>query len=1138
MPTARITIGDGMSTASGIPGPSSPHHEPIFASGGEVGLVMQRLAWHLTPLGAPEHWQPHLKSALSMCLECPVPMAIYWGTELTLLHNDAFRTILGVKYPTSLGKPAREVFPELWHLIQGDFTRVMAAGEAVRYEDQQLPMQRMGFVEEGYFTYSFSPIRGDHGQIEGTFVVATDMTYRVLGERRTRLLQDISQRTASAVDEGAACDAALAVLGSAAADAPFALIYRLDATRREAHLHGTAGLQDHPLLRPERIDLSHNDGVPWQFEAVREGEPLLVADMERWLGKGLLGPWPERPKQALVLPLRPAGLGSEIGIMILGISSRLIFDGAYRSFFDIAVLHVARAIANARSLELERQRAEQLAEIDRAKTTFFSNISHEFRTPLTLLLGPLEDAVTGQATLTSGDLLRAHRNALRLLKLVNTLLEFTRIEAGRVQADYRPVAIAALTAELASMFRSATARAGLDLIVETVEPDRTVYIDRDMWEKIVLNLLSNAFKYTLRGSIALRLAGIGDHVQLQVQDTGIGIADHEVPHIFERFHRVENAQGRTLEGSGIGLALVQELVRLHGGTIHVTSALGLGSSFTVRLPLGREHLPVDLVNTEDRTTPWTSSALSFVEEALRWLPDRDAGVEIAGTPSTSPSTDRFVRSRTLPQPELARVLIADDNGDMRSYLRTILGGTFAVTMVADGMAAWNAIQRDIPDLVLTDVMMPQLDGFGLLQKIRSSESTRSIPVILLSARAGEEARLEGLQAGADDYLVKPFNARELFARVHAQIALMRLRREAFERERRLEQEKRIVNERAAAVLEYMRDGYCAVDGDFRIIAINPAARQSYRKLSGDLIGVRLWDVVPGLEEHDAGITYHAMVVDRIARSFVTFFDSRWFDVHAMPTDEGGIAIFFHDITSMKDMEANLAQRNRDLERSNADLTHFASIASHDLQEPLRMISTYLDMLFIRYATSFDERATAYKNVIMSGAGRMRALISSILNYSSIDKKRLHRISISSSIPINDSIKNLETTIRESSASISLPGEYPTITADCALLTQLFQNLISNAIKFCDDAPKVSISVREDASSHIFSITDNGIGIPPDSLERVFEIFQRLPTAKPIDGTGIGLASCRRIIELHHGRIWVESKLGQGSRFLVSIPKIP
>jgi PAS domain S-box-containing protein len=254
-----------------------------------------------------------------------------------------------------------------------------------------------------------------------------------------------------------------------------------------------------------------------------------------------------------------------------------------------------RAEQNQRALEVERRRVEALAEIDRAKTQFFANISHEFRTPLTLMLGPLEDmkrdaadAVALTPHYAQVDLV--HRNGLRLLKLVNTLLDFSRIEAGRVQALYEPTDLAQLTADIASEFRSAIEKAGLRLVVNAPAPAEPAYVDREMWEKIVLNLLSNAFKFTFEGTIEVSLRQKSGKFQLAITDTGTGIPPDELPRLFERFHRVEGAKGRTYEGSGIGLALVQELARLHGGIVTVESEYGKGSTFRVSIPAGKSHL--------------------------------------------------------------------------------------------------------------------------------------------------------------------------------------------------------------------------------------------------------------------------------------------------------------------------------------------------------------------------------------------------------------------------------------------------------------------------------------------------------------------------------------------------------------------
>ncbi|HEX4114054.1 MAG TPA: ATP-binding protein [Stellaceae bacterium] len=419
--------------------------------------------------------------------------------------------------------------------------------------------------------------------------------------------------------------------------------------------------------------------------------------------------------------------------------------------------------------EIARQR-EELAKLDELKTAFFANISHEFRTPLTLMLGPIEDALDDGAERLGPRqrerIAMVQRNGLRLQKLVNTLLDFSRVEAGRIQAVYQATDLAALTQDLASSFRAACEKAGLSLAIETARLAEPVFVDREMWEKIVLNLVSNAFKFTLVGGIEISLGAADGEAVLRVRDTGTGIPEKELPLIFERFHRVEGAQGRTHEGTGIGLALVQELVKLHKGSIAVESTLGRGTVFTVRVPFGSAHLPpvqVDAARTQASTATRTDA---FVSEALRWLPDGIVGDGVDAASFPPPPTPDAVR---------ARVVLADDNADMRDYLSRLLAPRYDVAAVADGEAALAAAARLRPDLVLTDIMMPRVDGFALLQRLRADPALREIPVILLSARAGEEAKIEGIEAGADDYLVKPFNARELLARVASNIELAHAR---------------------------------------------------------------------------------------------------------------------------------------------------------------------------------------------------------------------------------------------------------------------------------------------------------------------------------------------------------------------------
>ncbi|OAI26475.1 response regulator [Methylomonas koyamae] len=442
----------------------------------------------------------------------------------------------------------------------------------------------------------------------------------------------------------------------------------------------------------------------------------------------------------------------------------------------------ASAELKAANQELSRLYVKTL-ELDELKTRFFANVSHEFRTPLSLMLGPLEEllarfAPQGQSPAASEyeQLSLVHRNALRLLKLVNSLLDFSRIEAGRMEAAYEATDLAAYTAELASLFRSAADKAGLRLTISCPALPEPVYVDRQMWEKIVLNLLSNAYKHTFAGEIEVALRWRGTAVELAVRDTGVDIAPDQLGQVFDRFHRVPNVRSRSHEGSGIGLALVQELVRLHGGEVGVTSTPGVGSIFSVTILTGTAHLPAEQLRPSQTAQAHPLGADFFAEEALRW----ELGTEHEHDNGQQTGTDNSPEFNSAIS---AHIVVADDNADMRGYVARLLRKQgYAVTAVRDGLAALAAVRQRRPDLVLTDIMMPGLDGIGLLSALREDRDTSTIPVILLSARAGEEERIQGLRHNADGYLTKPFGARDLLAHVGACLEISRLRNQEADRE--------------------------------------------------------------------------------------------------------------------------------------------------------------------------------------------------------------------------------------------------------------------------------------------------------------------------------------------------------------------
>jgi signal transduction histidine kinase/FixJ family two-component response regulator len=647
----------------------------------------------------------------------------------------------------------------VWSAIAPAFERVSAGG-TFAIDDWLVPLDRNGYLENCWFTLSYSPIRDESGGVGGLLAVVVETTGRVESERRLATLRELARRAADARTPDQASVSAAEVFAGNSIDVPFAMIYLLDRDGTAARRVSAVGIPPGHPATPERVELTTPSNDAWPLsEVLTTGRTVIRSEVPGRLPALPGGPYDEHTHTVVLLPLSRPGVDHPYGVLVVGVSPRRALDDRYRDFFELAADHIATAISNTVALEEAQRRADALAEIDRVKTAFFSNVSHEFRTPLTLMLGPSEDLLAGKHGPLS-ETQRAHvdmvrRNARRLLKLVNGLLDFSRIEAGRTQASYTETDLAQLTRELAGSFRSAIESAGLDYQVNCQPIDRPVYVDREMWEKIVLNLLSNAFKFTFEGSIRVELRQRDHHVELTVQDTGVGIPEAELRRVFERFHRVEGTRARTHEGSGIGLALTDELVRLHGGTITATSGVDQGSVFAVQIPIGRAHLPADRIGAVPSLASTAVGTAPFIDEAMRWLPELAAKDE---------------RARE-------RILVVDDNADMRDYLRRLLND-WDVETATDGPSALEAARAAPPDLVLTDVMMPGLDGFALLQALRSDASTAGVPVLMVSARAGEEERVSGLAAGADDYLTKPFTARALTARVRSLLALTQARREA------------------------------------------------------------------------------------------------------------------------------------------------------------------------------------------------------------------------------------------------------------------------------------------------------------------------------------------------------------------------
>ncbi|HZD88060.1 MAG TPA: ATP-binding protein, partial [Gaiellaceae bacterium] len=790
-------------------------------------------------------------------------------------------------------------------------------------------------------------------------------------------------------------------------------------------------------------------------------------------------------------------------------------DAEYVAFLKLVARQIAGAVVDARAYEEERRRADALAELDRAKTLFFTNVSHELRTPLTLILSPLEellaqpDAADPEERRSRLELIR--RNALRLLRLVNALLDFSRAEAGRIEALFEPTDLAAVTHDLAAAFRSAVDAAGLRLVVDCAPLPEPVYVDRDAWEKIVLNLLSNALKFTFEGEIALSLAAAEGSVELQVRDTGVGIPPGELPHLFERFHRVRGVRSRSHEGSGIGLALVRELVELHGGTVAVESALGAGTAFRVRVPLGSRHLPSDRIGAGDVGAPRGLGAAPYVEEALRWLPD--------ATPvepqEELPLRDDVVREAGAPLRAEARILVADDNADMRDYLARLLRRHWTVDTAADGEEALAAARCAPPDLVLSDVMMPGLDGFELLRALRSDPTTRSVPVVLVSARAGAESAVEGLEAGADDYLVKPFSARELIARVRTNLELSALRVE-------LATLGAVTEERARAerVLASLPEAIAAVGGGV-VELWNPAAEQVTGLPAAYAVGRPIEDVLPGwhelaerLAERPGQATAHPL--ELAGRE-------RWLSFVSSPHGEWTV-LAFRDVTGA-----------RALEQARNDLV---TTISHELRTPVSSIYGAATTLARTDLTLDEELRRRLTTTLHAETERLARVVESFATVSALDADEDRRRRHCDVAPL---VERVLARGRERCPAARLaariPDGCPPLPADPEKLEQVLDVLVDNGVRYSGPVAEVDLAYEPGEVRGRFSVRDNGIGIPPEHHARIGEKFFRVdPELRGgVSGLGLGLYVATRLVELMDGKLWFESAPGNGSTFYVELP---
>ncbi len=1091
-----------------------------------MGALARALDWSQTRVGPVDAWPQSLHTAVSILLESKFPMLLCWGPEFVQFYNDPFRPILGLSKHPALGRSSKETFAEAWHIIGPLFDQVMQ-GNAVGFDDMLVPLDRNGFLEECYFLYSYSPIRDESGGVGGVLVTCTETTARVLAERRLVTLRDLASQAPHARDEETAWRHASQVLAANAADLPFSAIYALDDGGRDA----TVVWASSGAMAPHRIR-ADDVGAAWPlFQAAASASPVIVDDVRRRFGENSGLTCPETIQTATVLPITRPGLPQPYGFLVAGVSPRLALDDKYRDFLTLVGEQMASSIANARGYEEERHRTQALMELDRQKTAFFSNVSHEFRTPLTLLLAPLEQAMSHSSkTLGQGDVELVHRNAARLLRLVNTLLDFSRIEAGRARLTLEATDLSVLTRELASTFKSLMEQAGLEFDIDCPPVTPPVLVDRGMWEQIVLNLLSNAFKFTLHGMVGIRLCELADRIELSVCDTGAGIPAADVPRVFDRFHRVPGTRARTFEGSGIGLALVRELVHMHDGEIAVTSVEGRGSTFTVTMP--RRAVAPSASAGPVATAVSATAALPYIEEARRW----DGHTE-----SPAPAANNESPAGTAAHPP-ARILVVDDNLDMREYLIRLLADEWTVDVAGNGREALQQMAVTRPDLIVTDVMMPDLDGTQLLREIRRSPSTRLIPVLMLSARSGEESRIEGLAEGADDYIVKPFSARELVARVRTQLEMSRLRRETAARNDRL---LTLINTAPAAIAVVRGPNHVyelANDRYLRLVGRGDIVGTPGREALPELVAQGIWDLFDRIYASGEPYVAHEFRVelDRLGSGTL---DEGFFDFALQPLKDirgatEGILIHAVELTEQVTARRDVDDARRAAEAANRAKDEFLAMLGHELRNPLAPILTALQLMTLRG----DSGALEERAVIERQVRHVVRLVDDLLDVSRIARGKIDLKSecvefaaivakaLEMTAPVLEQ-KHQRLEIDVAPAGLAVEG-------DPTRLQQVVFNLLNNAAKYTEAHGCISVTATHCGETIELRVRDSGIGIDSVMLPHIFDLFvqdhQAIDRAQ--GGLGLGLAIVRNLVELHGGRVSATSAgRGHGSEFVVSLP---
>lgn len=1076
-----------------------------LVGGGKMGELILSMDWSKNTLGPIEKWPQSLKTAVSLCLSSTFPINIVWGPEHIQIYNDAYRPICGSLHPASMGSKFKECWASALPVVGSAFDSAFN-GKGTYIPNQRMFLERYGYLEESFMTFSFSPIRDESGNVGGIFHPISESTEKMLSSRRTQAIKDLGSQIAKAKSLPELYQFTKELAPVLEFDLPF-LIFA-----EENKIMDSYGLEKAPaLLNPEK----------WILDKTTDFS--IVKDLETIFGPYQSSIYEKAPSIAIKIPIYSPGSEKPTLTMIAGVSSARELDNDYQGFYETLKNIFTTAVSNILAYEEEQRRAEALAQIDRAKTAFFSNVSHEFRTPLTLILGPLEDSIQDSVNVLNETQMKRqeviHRNATRLLKLVNSLLDFSRIEAGRMQASFTPVNLSQFTADLASLFRSTIEKAGLKLEIDCPTLPADIFVDKEMWEKIILNLLSNAFKFTFEGKISVRTKFENNHAIIEVSDSGVGVSAEELPRLFERFHRVQGAKSRTYEGTGIGLALVQELINIHGGSISATSKPNVGTTFTIRLPTGESHLPKEMIQKTGTLSSSAISATAFLQEASQWIGEEKKVSQHSG----------FTKEDKL-------ILLVDDNNDMREYVASILEAKWNVIKASNGLEALELAQTRRPDLILTDVMMPILDGFGLLQKIRESSDLSLTPVILLSARAGEEAKVEGLNAGADDYLIKPFSTKELLSRVEASLKLSNARLGYSEEV--LETVKLF-----KVSFSHASVNMALLDLEGKILEVNDVFLLKTGYVASDLIGKSFREIT-----HPDDIKQNLEQLADLLNGKVLSksFNKRYLkkdgsilwvrtSVSIAPNDYGHPAYLIaisQDIDDMKVEEEIL--KNENLMRDN-----FVATITHDLRSP--MTAVLMNAQIMKRKSDNPELIETHAGRIVNNINRADKMIQDLLDANLIRaglklQVKLEKTNLSKIIQdITDGYNEI---YNNRLKLISNTHDLSVMTSGSGI-SRAFDNLITNAIKYGFDNTPIEATLNDINGSIEISVKNTGEVIKPEDIQNIFDPYKRTQSAEKgvQKGWGLGLTLVKGVAEALDGNVSVISTKEKGTVFTMKFPKV-